>query len=180
MNPQNRIDKSSWKVIIPDVVKRRDQSVGHGFCNGHPVGSAHAMGGKEVAVWWPGNTPVLITSAKYKEARITYARGNAIAGVWSTGKGSKEGAIVWSFDKSGLMKDTDLHDPSRYTGSAAMATTGGVHVGSGDPKAKGKRWQDIKTVGLVWRDEANAVELPAPATVDVSVNGTDEIGRAHV
>jgi len=130
------------------------------------------------AIWWPDGVTSLLKSAKYKDVDVRDARGSEIAGIWSTGKGSKTGAIVWRLDKSGAVLDIDLHDPAKYTDTWAMATGGGAQVGMGDPKTKGKRWQDKKSRGLVWHGSSDAIVLPAPDNVEITVSGTD--GEFHV
>ncbi len=178
MNPKDLIDKSSWNVIFPVNAKRYERSNGCGICKGNPVGSAEASNGKMAAIWWPNGVPTLIKSKKYKDVDARDAWGDEIVGLWNTGNGSKTGAILWRADKQGALTDIDLHDPTRYTDTWAMAVGDGVQVGGGDPKTKVKRWQDKKSRGLVWHGSSDAIELSAPDNVDVSVTGTD--GEYHV
>lgn len=166
------IDRESWQVRLLKLPKGHSRGTALGFCGGNAVGRVERLRSPSIGCWWPGGAPELLVLEGRETVAAGRARGSTIPGQWFDGKSGAMGAAAWEWDGERLAARALFAEACER--SWATAAGGGVVIGMGSPR--GQKGRYCPTVGLLWREGAEAVSVEAQR--DVALNATDGVRLA--
>src|SRR5262249_36224428 len=112
-----RIDMTSWQVVLLPMPKGKKYGIGLGFCDGLPVGYITGAGYSARPQVWMDAKPVALSFQDLKKLSVSGARGKYIVGSWMNTKGEPH-ALCWHRQPDGSFNGVELHPPTWEQSSA--------------------------------------------------------------